>query len=938
MASKNVIITLYPLPVTKIARLSGVVAGPAREIVLSNITASGYWQVFCLLRAIDADCLYFPVSEDENKSLIPVYKILGMISNAHNSYLVMPDLSVIHLGRGSGLTASVKILYGILTSSIFLLIGYFGALRLLKAPRVIISRKSPQTILYIKQTLWLGLQAGGSIAHTRGVIKGLLSQGRNIDLLSLESHFPISDLDGLRILNSASTLPYLIPRIMNYSQFSKDVINSLISSPFGRYGAIYQRLSPGNFSGVVLSRLRKIPLIIEFNGSEMWLGKNWAGGTAMAEYVEKSENICLKHAHLIVTVSDVLKDELIERGVEPNRIVSYPNGVDAEEFNSEKKPVSEVQQIRTELGVPEDAILLTFVGTFGHWHGVEFLARVMIKLINRSSQWFEEHNVFVCFVGDGVKRQAVEEIIDKCSFKHRFKLTGMVPQDMTPLYMAASDILMSPHIPNSDGSPFFGSPTKLFEYMAAGRPVIASDLFQIGEVLKGAPHARQLPPSDSLPTDEQCGVLVRPKSAKDIGLAIQFLVENPEWRRKAGRNARKRVLSRYTWERHAEEICRGFDEAIEFQKPREAKPTRVLLNALHAKTGGGVTYLKNILPLVSVNPDFEFHLCIHESQTDILPKLNNNVQLHTFNFKQGFWRLPFWEQVEVPKLARKIGADVTFSPANYGPFLAPNSVIMLRNALSVAFVERRPTKLAYWLLVSIGTVISMFMCRRVIAVSNYAKVSNFRTINSPLRNRFSIIPHGVSDAFSVGNCDFRRDGYILAVSDIYVQKNLKNLLYAFDILRSTSPDIKLKIAGRFVDEVYHQELIDIIAEKGLHDHVEFLGGVYEDELVVLYRRCNIFVFPSTIETFGNPLIEAMASGAPIACSNTAAMPEIAGDAALFFDPFDVDDMAAVIGRLLVDQELCQDLSAKALARAKNYSWEKTAECTLDVLYQAASES
>ena len=938
MATKNVIISLYPLPVAEIARLSGGIVGPAKEIVLSNITAKGYWQVFRMLRAIEADCLYFPVPDDDNKSLIPLFKVLGILSNSHNSYLVMPDLSVTHLARGSGLSGSVEILYGILISSFFLLIEYFTAARLLKAPRIRISRKSPKPILYIKQTLWLGLQAGGSIAHARGVIKGLLSQGRNIDLLSLESRFPIPDLDGLRFINSTSSLPYLIPRVMNYSQFTKDVIDSLISLPLGRYGAIYQRLSPGNFSGVILSRLRKIPLIIEYNGSEMWLSKNWSSGTALANYVEKSENVCLKHAHLIVTVSDVLKDELIERGVEPNRIVSYPNGVDAEEFNSENKAVSEVQQIRNELGVPEGAILLTFIGTFGHWHGVEFLARAMTKLIERSPQWFEEYNVFVCFVGDGVKRQAVEKIIDKCSFKHRFKLTGMVAQDMTPLYMAASDILMSPHVPNPDGSPFFGSPTKLFEYMAAGRPVIASDLFQIGEVLKGAPYARQLPPTDCLPTDEQCGVLVRPKSVKDIALAIQFLVENPEWRRQAGRNAMKRVLSRYTWERHAEEICRGFDKAIEFQKPKESRPTRVLLNALHAKTGGGVTYLKNILPLISVNPDFEVHLCIHESQTDILPKLNKNVHLHTFNFKQGFWRLPFWEQIEVPKLARKVGADVTFSPANYGPFLAPNSVIMLRNALSVAFVERRPVKLAYWLLVSFGTVVSMFMCRRVIAVSNYARVSNFSALSGLLRNRFSIIPHGVSDAFSLGNSGADKEGFILAVSDIYVQKNLKNLLHAVDILRSGNPDVKLKIAGRFVDEVYHRELIDIIIEKGLHDHVEFLGGVYEDALVDLYRHCSVFVFPSTIETFGNPLIEAMASGAPIACSNTAAMPEIAGDAALFFDPIDVDDMAAAIGRLLADRELCQDLSAKALARAKNYSWEKTAECTLDVLYQAASET
>lgn len=368
----------------------------------------------------------------------------------------------------------------------------------------------------------------------------------------------------------------------------------------------------------------------------------------------------------------------------------------------------------------------------------------------------------------------------------------------------------------------------------------------------------------------------------------------------------------------------------------DLKPVRILLNALHAKTGGGVTYLRNILPLISANPKFEFHLCIHEDQVDILPQLDDGIELHTFNFKSGFWRLPIREQIEVPRLAKKIGADVTFSPANYGPIFAPNPVIMLRNALGVAFVERRPVKIAYWLLVSMGTFASMMTCKRAIAVSKYAQKSCFGTISGFIRGRFSIIPHGVSKAFSQKENAPQREEYLLAVSDIYVQKNLANLLFAIAKLRSGKSDIRLKIAGRFVDDNYHKELEQIIAENGLQENVDFLGGVDEDELVDLYSKCAAFVFPSTVETFGNPLIEAMASGAPIASSNSAAMPEVAGEGALYFNPHDVQDMASCIDRLLSDEKLRNELSQKALARAKNFSWEKTAESTLDVLHQAAS--
>jgi len=937
MAPKNVIISLYPLTTADVVGISELLDSPVQQTVLSNITAKGYWGIFRLLRKIDADHFYFPVLDTNSQSLIPLFKVLGMLARSPMNFLVMPDLSVIPLGPGSGLAGLVKILLGIIIGTGLLLLDYFRVANLLNSTRIKIPHKLSSHILYLKQTLWLGLQAGGSVAHARGVIKGLLRNERSVDLLSVESRLPIPDMEGLHILETKPLFSYLIPRELNFGQFNRQTTDALLSVPFKRYGAIYQRLAPGNFAGVVLSRIKNVPLVIEYNGSESWLAKNWGGGRVLSGFVEKVERVCLKHAHLVVTVSDVLKDELIKCGVEPARIVSYPNGVDPEEFKSERFSDSEILKLRDDLGIPKNATLLTFVGTFGHWHGIEFLAEVLVDLAEDSSQWFEQQDIFICFVGDGVKRHVVEERIKRCSLKHRFKITGMVSQEMTPLYMAASDILMSPHVPNPDGSPFFGSPTKLFEYMASGRAIIASDLFQIGNVLEGALHAHQLPASGTQPTDEQCGVLVKPKSAKDIVLAIKFLVENPQWRRAAGRNARKRAISKYTWKRHSEEIIRGLARVTELQQKTVRKPTKVLLNALHAKTGGGVTYLKNILPLILSNPDFELHICIHKDQQDILPGLGESVPLHVFDFKPGFWRLPLWEQVEVPRLARKIGADVTFSPANYGPFFTPNPVIMLRNALGVAFVERRPIKLAYWLLVSVGTLVSMITCRRAIAVSKYARDSNFGSLSGFLRNRFSVIPHGVSTVFSPPDKGSHRQDFVLAVSDIYVQKNLKNLLHALAILRSEKLDIKLKIAGRFVDEHYYQDLKTIIAEKGLQGNVEFLGGVGVEKLVDLYRHCAVFVFPSTVETFGNPLIEAMASGAPIACSNTAAMPEVAGGAALYFDPYYVEDIAAKIGQLLTNKELCQELSRKALVRAKEYSWERTAECTLDVLYQAAPE-
>ena len=362
---------------------------------------------------------------------------------------------------------------------------------------------------------------------------------------------------------------------------------------------------------------------------------------------------------------------------------------------------------------------------------------------------------------------------------------------------------------------------------------------------------------------------------------------------------------------------------------------RFLFNGLHSKSGGGLTYLNNVLPLMAGDRDVEVHLCVHEDQRESLPDNLENITVHTLNFQQGFWRLQLREQIDIPRLAKKIGADVTFSPANYGPLMAPNSVILLRNALSVAFVERRVAKLGYWALVYLGTFLSLLASRQAITVSDYARRAASGGLLGFFGNRFTVVPHVVSDIFSPPKKGAKREKFLLAVSDLYVQKNFKNLVSAMARLTPDHPDLTLKIAGRPIDEDYFAELKQVVAEERLEGKVEFLGGVPPRELAELYRRCGVFVFPSTVETFGNPLVEAMASGAPMACSNTAAMPEVVGDAAEYFSPEDVGSMAGAIDHLLKDAKLRRELSLKAVERAKAFSWQRTAEKTLAVIKDAA---
>jgi glycosyltransferase involved in cell wall biosynthesis len=306
-------------------------------------------------------------------------------------------------------------------------------------------------------------------------------------------------------------------------------------------------------------------------------------------------------------------------------------------------------------------------------------------------------------------------------------------------------------------------------------------------------------------------------------------------------------------------------------------------------------------------------------------------------FKNTFLNLLLWEQLALPILAHEMLADVTFSPANYGPLVAPNPVILLRNSLAVVQRERRLSKQLYWILLALATMLSLLTCRRAIAVSDYARRTLTFGLPSWVIKRMRVVHHGVSKMFSADSSVQRQDRLLLAVCDIYVQKNLHNLVRAIDALKATYPDIKLNIAGRIIDPDYHSELMTEIDRRGLGRHICFLGGCTAEQLVELYRTCTIFIFPSTIETFGNPLVEAMACQAPIASSKTAAMPEVVGDAARFFDPINVDDMASAITHLLDNPDERRRLGDLGLKRAGQYSWPLTAGKTADVLVEAGQK-
>ena len=191
----------------------------------------------------------------------------------------------------------------------------------------------------------------------------------------------------------------------------------------------------------------------------------------------------------------------------------------------------------------------------------------------------------------------------------------------------------------------------------------------------------------------------------------------------------------------------------------------------------------------------------------------------------------------------------------------------------------------------------------------------------PLRDREAI--EAVKTRYGIAG------DYILFVGTIQPRKNLVRLMEAFSLLKRQAADLQLVIAGK--KGWLYEAIFRRVRELGLEGRVVFTGYVAEEDLPALFSGARLFVFPSLYEGFGLPVLEAMACGTPVVCSNASSLPEVAGDAALLFDPLDVEGMAAAMERILSDKRLRAELIERGLKRARGFSWEKCARQTLAVL-------
>jgi glycosyltransferase involved in cell wall biosynthesis len=299
---------------------------------------------------------------------------------------------------------------------------------------------------------------------------------------------------------------------------------------------IYQRYGRFTWAGVAASLQTGVPLFLEYNGSEVWIGKHW-DMSGMIPLLERFERLNLDAATRIFVVSEVERQNLLRANVPAEKIIVNPNGVDTESF----RPGIGGDAVRRELGITEHETVAGFVGTFGPWHGVLTLAQAIASMPNDAKVRF-------LLIGAGRFRDEVEQIIRDAGKERQVIFAGHVDHEKVPALLDTCDILLSPHVPLEDGSDFFGSPTKLFEYMAMGKGIVASRLGQIGDVL----------------VDEETALLVGPGDVSDLTEAILRLANSPELCARLGAAARRAAVERHTWKQNAQRVIDAY-RALEYQ-------------------------------------------------------------------------------------------------------------------------------------------------------------------------------------------------------------------------------------------------------------------------------------------------------------------------------------------------------------------------------------
>lgn len=407
-----------------------------------------------------------------------------------------------------------------------------------------VANKIPGRGVYVRTDYWSQLISGGSYGHTCYVAHELARVTDDFVCL-LGSRFPL--LDELDVPQEVVRPPLRTCSVIDLMQADGYYYHAL-RERLGRLrpAYVFERLVLGNYAVARLCRELQIPYLVEYNGSEISMRHSFgAGAIDHEDLLIEAERVGFEQATAITAISDHVRDDIVRRGISGDKIVINPNGVDCSEYAAATD--EERWSLRAEFGFAREHRVIGFIGTFGGWHGIEVLAVAMPEICRRAPE------ARFLLIGDGNLKHLVTDAVRKHKLDGQVIDVGRTDQRLGARYLRAADVFVSPHSSHMRDSKFFGSPTKLFEYMAIGGGIVASDLEQIGVILSPA-----LRPADFALGAPKVGleraVLCKPGDVDEFVAGVLALVRHANVAAMLGANARTAAQEHFSWERHVARI------------------------------------------------------------------------------------------------------------------------------------------------------------------------------------------------------------------------------------------------------------------------------------------------------------------------------------------------------------------------------------------------
>jgi len=333
-------------------------------------------------------------------------------------------------------------------------------------------------------------------------------------------------------------------------------------------------------------------------------------------------------------------------------------------------------------------------------------------------------------------------------------------------------------------------------------------------------------------------------------------------------------------------------------------------------------------------PSIKYEVYLKENPRGELPEKNENWEYRIVKPSK------MWTQIGLPLdlFLHKPRPDIFFSPTHYSPRFSPCPTAISIMDMSFIYYPHMFKKSDFYQLKN-WTAYSAKKASKIFTISQASKDDIIKTYKVPEKKVVVTYPgikmetSKLNSQASTNNSKFLEEkygiekDYILFVGTLQPRKNIARLIEAFSAVRKNS--VHLVIVGK--KGWLYEGILDAPKKFGIEDKVKFLDFVPDQDLEAFYKNALFFILPSLYEGFGLPVLEAMKNGCPVITSNISSLPEAGGNAALYINPKDTQDIASKMKLLLDNEKQRKDMIKKGYEQVKKFSWEKTAKQTLEVL-------